>query len=121
MSGGGTLRTFLIYILVASVFLYLPDAIDILIETSFGGKMHPLAYDTTQNSVVPYDIKLNIMRLVQIVGLVSFLRGWLILAQSAKQGSQSSTSKAITHIVAGILAINIQGTQNIIFNTFGIT
>lgn len=118
MSGGG-LKAPLLYILVATVFLYLPSAIDTLMESTFGAKDTALSYSDS-GDMVSMGIQEAVFRLSQIVGLIAFIRGWLILAQSAKQGAQPALGRALTHIIGGILAINIVGTKNVIWATFGL-
>ena len=58
---------------------------------------------------------------IQVIGLIAFLRGWLLVTKStAEQPQPGAVSKGFIHIVGGVLAINITGTLDIISNTFGI-
>ena len=49
----------------------------------------------------------TIVQFIQLVGLISFIRGWFILSQAGGSGAQQgSFGKGIIHIIGGILAIN---------------
>lgn len=122
MSSQTSLKAPLTYLIVAAVLVYLPTAVDILMMSSFGNTGSPLTYSTAGGSaLVPADVTYAVLRLVQIVGLIAFIRGWVLLAQASKQGAQPALGKALTHIIGGILAINILGTKDVIGATFGVT
>ena len=58
--------------------------------------------------------------ITQFVGYVAFIRGWILLLRIGEQGSQPGAfAKAVTHIVGGLVAINIFGTVAVIQNTIG--
>ena len=117
-----SLKPALVYMLVAMVFLYFPSAVDVLMQSTFGADSIPIADGVSSSSaILTADVQLAILRLVQIVGVVAFIRGWFILAQSAKGGGQPVLGRALTHIIGGILAINIIGTKNVLWATFGLS
>ncbi len=120
MSQSTSLKGPIMYLLTSAVFLYLPTAIDTLMLTLYGNTGTPLSYGSPDDDLVPDEVIFAAVRLVQIIGLIAFIRGWLLLAQSSKQGAQPMTGKAMVHIFGGILAINILGTKDIISGTFGI-
>ena len=61
-----------------------------------------------------------VIMIVQFIGLVAMLRGFLILTKVTGQGAQPGTvSKGMIHIFGGILAVNIVRTVEIAINTFG--
>ena len=122
MSSQSSIKAPAIYLLIAAVFLYLPTAMDMLMKSTFGDSTTPISYDSMgSGAVISYNVKMVIVYLVQLIGLISFIKGWLILSQSAKQQGQSSMGRALTHIIGGMLAINILGTKNIIWATFGLS
>lgn len=45
----------------------------------------------------------------QMVGMIAFIRGWLILKDSVENGGgqQNKVAQGLTHIVGGVLAVNI--------------
>lgn len=48
-----------------------------------------------------------VVKFIQLIGLIAFIRGWFILSHSAESNSQQGgLSKGLTHIIGGILSIN---------------
>jgi intracellular multiplication protein IcmC len=62
-----------------------------------------------------------VLQLIQIVGLIAFIRGWLILVKTATGQQGGGIGKGITHIIGGVLALNIVGTQQVINASLGIS
>lgn len=60
----------------------------------------------------------TVLHFVQVIGIISFLRGWVQLAQTSNPNGRNTFGKALTHIVAGILAVNIEGTRQLLAATF---
>lgn len=56
---------------------------------------------------------------VQIVGGIAFVRGWLILKKIVEGTSNEPMAKALTHIIGGVLCVNIGGWLEILDATFG--
>ena len=62
-----------------------------------------------------------ILKLLQVIGVISFVRGWVLLARSQGQGSQpGSMGKGVIHIFGGVMLMNIVATVNIVYNTLGV-
>ena len=59
---------------------------------------------------------------VQVIGVIAFIRGWVLIARSASQGQPpGGTGKGIAHVFGGIMAMNIVGTLQVVNNTlFGV-
>ncbi len=76
-----TMRTPITLFIVAAVFMYLPNAFQTLITTSFGYDS-PMAYDQASSSIDPVILK-ALVGLVQLIGLIAFVRGWLVLVAHA--------------------------------------
>ena len=56
--------------------------------------------------------------IIRTIGLISFVRGWILIAKSASQGQPpGGTGKGLIHVFGGILAMNIVGTMQIVNNT----
>jgi len=112
------------YIFVGAVFLWLPTGFSMVMQTTFGYD-NPLAYSEWQGSFansISGPSGTAFLRLIQFVGLIAFVRGWMTLvklatSQGAAQGQ--SYGKGLTHILGGVLAMNIVGTANVVWNTFG--
>lgn len=60
-----------------------------------------------------------ILAFIQIIGGISFLRGWLIVKAAVEGGGQATIPQGVTHIVGGAMAINIDAMLKIIDKTFG--
>lgn len=108
-----------VLLVVGCVFIYIPSAYSI-ISTSFFGDGSILKYDEVNTSFSPEALR-AITGLVSFIGFISFIKGWMILVDNAqhKGGGQASFGKAVTHIVGGLMAINILGMAKIVWNTFG--
>ena len=63
-----------------------------------------------------------ILGVIQIIGIISFIRGWVMLAKATNPGQQpGAISKGITHVVGGILAVNIYTFIEVVYQTLGLT
>lgn len=76
---------------------------------------------TTQGNEI-----LNIIQpmagVIQIIGMIAFLRGWLVIskATSGAQGQGGGLAKGVFHVIGGILAININTTTSVVMATLGL-
>ena len=123
-AGGGPTEP-LIYLFVAAMLIYFPSAFEVLMNTTFGYS-NVLAYAPNNNQMPmintlfgqdsPLGQALTII--IQLVGLISYVRGWLLIAKAGGAGQQpGNVGKGMTHIFAGVLAMNIIGTLQVISNT----
>ncbi len=55
----------------------------------------------------------------QLIGAIAFVRGWLIMKKVVEGGGNVTMAQGITHIVGGVLAVNIAGFLTIMDATFG--
>jgi hypothetical protein len=53
------------------------------------------------------------------VGFIAFFKGWLMLLKLGGQSQGGVLGKSLVHIVAGIFAINIFTTWEVLRATFG--
>ena len=113
----------LMMIVVGSVLVALPATMDSVLMTIWaqGGRdsimswpgLSSAAWWQTAGLVVP---------MIQVIGLLSFIRGWMQLAKAGGQGNQPGTvSKGVLHVLGGILAINFVGTVETLRATLGFT
>lgn len=115
----------MVYFLVAGMLIYLPTGFEVLMNTTFGYS-NILAY-VPINSASPILDSLfgvnsaigeSLTMIIQVVGLIAFIRGWVLIARAASQGQPpNGTGKGLMHVFGGILAMNIVGTMQIINNT----
>lgn len=110
------------YLIVAAALFYLPTSLSIVMVSAFGYD-NPLAY--TQFPASRGHISQwfeSLLRLVQLVGLIAFVRGWVMIARASGQGGQpGQMGKAMVHILGGVFAFNIVGTARVLANTFGVS
>lgn len=130
---GGPLVSFVI----GAVLIYLPTSTDLLMNTvfqtsqsMFGGSSINyqamgqgatlLSYSSASAglSMMWADMANTLVLFIQFLGFVSFVKGWIIMSKAASPGHQPGTfSKALTHIIGGVVLINFIGAVNIIRNT----
>lgn len=111
------------YIFVGAALMYYPTMRDRMVATVFGDDSILKYSDWSgPNSVKGYSTE-AIFMIVQLVGLIAFIRGWMLLSHTAgQQGAQPGTfGKAITHVLGGVLAMNIVGTLNILQTSLGVS
>ena len=115
----------MVHILVGAVLIYFPSAINVSLITVFGTDTildvsSMLGYAEIQRVVQWQEITTLIVWYLHLIGIIAFLRGWVILSKMAHPGSQpGSVGKGITHIIGGILLINIVATMKIVASTLG--
>jgi len=56
---------------------------------------------------------------VQLIGVIAFVRGWLMMKKFVEGAGNISFAQALTHILGGCLAINIAAFLKILDTTFG--
>ncbi len=124
MSNSASIKEPVFYLIVAAVFVYFPTGYELVKNTAFGPDSNVLAYVNTQNSALntflgpDSMVGTQLALIIQTIGLISFIRGWVLIARSAGQGQQpGGTGKGLIHIFGGVLAMNIVGTLQIINNT----
>lgn len=125
MSSNSNIKEPVTYFLVAGILIYLPTGFQILMNSTFG-YANVLAYAPINsnnqtlstlfgpNSSVGRPLSL----IIQVIGLIAFVRGWVLIARAASQGQPAGgTGKGLMHVFGGIMAMNIVGTIQIINNT----
>jgi len=121
MATQSSLKIPVTYIIASAVFMFIPTAFSVFNMTIFGTSS-PLGYDQTNSTIDPIILQ-AVGGFVQLLGLVSFVRGWMMLVANAQSpgGGHASFGKAMTHIIGGFLLINIYGLTSVIWNTFGLS
>lgn len=108
----------LIMIATGGFLLYLPTSVQVGMST-FWTDPNPYGYLQQYDQWTAF---LNDCYLiVQLVGTISFIRGLVILSHLGGHGGQPGTfGRGMTHIIGGILAINIYQFVQVILNTLSI-
>lgn len=57
---------------------------------------------------------------LQIVGFIGFIRGWLIMKNSVEGTGQATMAQGLTHVIGGIIAMNMQLSLEAAEKTFGV-
>lgn len=121
MSSNTDLREPILLLMVGAMMLLLPSTIQYAETTVFNYYYaEPLMYPTQQES--PWGMLQTVLvQFVRFFGLIAFIRGWMIVSGLGGQGNPNATiGKAITHIVAGVCAMNFEGTLHVLSSTLGI-
>jgi len=111
-----------IRLMIGVLMMFFPSFIDVSIYTIWN-------YGSQDVLLYPSDIKAGwqdiiqgVVALTRVIGYIAFVRGLILITRSSRQGvPPGMLGKAITHIVGGILAINIVGTIDAVKGTFGWT
>ncbi len=105
-----------------TALLYMPEAFKIMLFSTFATTTvtDPMSYHSSKHLLNPLAMQ-AVLRFIQLIGSISFVRGWVYLTQSSNPNVRSAFGKAVTHIIAGVLAVNIEGTWEILQVSFGIT
>ncbi|MBN9230719.1 MAG: type IV secretion protein IcmC [Legionella sp. 40-6] len=125
MSSNTSIKEPVVYLMVGAIFIYFPTAFSTLMQSTFGYQ-NVLQYAPINSSNATLDTLFGsgsavgrpLTIILQVIGLIAFVRGWVLIARSASQGQPpGGTGKGLIHVFGGILAINIVGTINMLNNT----
>lgn len=117
MSSSTDLRAPIIQLILGGVFVFFPSLLHVGMSTIFNTP-NPLAYQDTSGST-HQDIIMAVIRIMEVIGVVAVIRGLTLLGRAGNQGQPGMVGKGAMHLVAGILAINIYGTWQVLENTLG--
>jgi hypothetical protein len=119
MSGQQEIGKAIMMITIGVIFIWMPFMLQVFTVTIFGEGIgalqarYPVAAGSNQYYVAFF-------RIMQVVGVISFVRGWFILAGMAKGQHQPGTfGKSMTHIVAGIFLFHLKAFMGIAEQTLG--
>ncbi|CZH30767.1 TPA: type IV secretion protein IcmC [Legionella pneumophila] len=126
MSSNTSIKEPVMYLMVGALLIYFPSLVSSVLQTTFGYS-NPLAYSGSVSSGSDTISALfgsgslvgrPLVMIIRVIGLIAFVRGWVLIARSASQGQPpGGTGKGLIHVFGGILAINIVGTVDMINNT----
>ncbi len=107
----------IVFLCVGAALLYVPTAVQVGLST-FWTNPNPYGYVTQQDQWGQFVN--DCFAIVQLVGAIAFIRGLVILSHVGSSRSQSPFAKGLTHIIGGILCINIYQFAQVILMTLGI-
>lgn len=120
MSGEHHMKGPIIYLTVGAMLLYLPTSVQVGLST-FWTDPSPYSYQDIIEQSQWMQFIGNCFLIVQLVGTISFIRGLMLLSHLGQHhgGGQPGTfTKGLTHIIAGILCINIYQFVQVVSVTF---
>lgn len=118
MSRDQGLKGPLIFMAVGSLLLFLPTSIQVGLSTFWS---IPCSYCYLTQAGQWHDILNTCYLIIQFIGVIAFIRGLLLISQLGNESHQAGIfARGMTHIVGGILCINIFQFVQVIQSTFGI-
>lgn len=117
----------MVHIFVGALLIYIPSTMSSSLTTIFGSDQlgsagDMIAYSSLSGVEKWQQISNIIVEYMKLIGLIAFVRGWVILSKMGHAGSQpGSIGKGVIHLIGGVLLINIVDTINILAQTFGYT
>lgn len=107
----------ILMIAMGAMLLYLPTAVQVGMAT-FWTDPNPYGYLDQKDQFTEF---LNdAFMIIQLIGVIAFIRGLIILSKGSGQSHQSMFAKGVTHIIGGIFCINIFQFVQVILATLGV-
>ena len=96
------------FFVVGTALVFLPSMLGTLSSTAFGNSniLQYIEYD-------PFNIYNSMAIIIQCAGLIWFVRGCVLLAHGSEPGAEEGP-KGFVFIIAGIFAMNFQGTIGVL-------
>ena len=124
-----SVHSVLTHIGFGALLMTIGDNLDMMLESVFGnhdksggsviswGGLSALSGGVSSQFTTAVNAALTF---VQLIGCIAFVRGWLIMKKVVEGGHGNVTmAQGITHILGGVLAINIGGFLLLMDTTFG--
>lgn len=119
MSGDASLTPPLLNIFVGAALIYLPSSVQSGMST-FWTNPNPYGYDTTSSEEWDTFVGACFM-IIQLVGVIAFMRGLMMLTKLGQGGGQQAGfGRAAAHIVGGIFCIDMYDFLQAVFATLGL-
>lgn len=107
----------IIMVAVGAALIYLPTSVQVGMST-FWTDPNPYAYLEQQDQWSKFIG--DCFLVIQFIGTIAFIRGLVILSHVGSQSHGNSFAKGITHVIGGILCINIYQFVQVVLATIGI-
>ena len=107
---------------IGMMLIFLPNVIDSFLMTVWGTSSVVSISSVSLGDLDKWpEAKRAILGFVQLFGYVAIVRGLILLNRAATKGAQPGTmGKGLTHLIGGVLAVNIGGTINVLKATLGV-
>jgi intracellular multiplication protein IcmC len=121
MSVQTNFRATMMVFFAGTALLYAPTAFQDMMLSTFATTdvKDPMSYVPAHDLSTLLASK-AVLLFVQLIGTISFIKGWVSLTHVSNPNGRSTMGKAVTHIVAGLLAVNIEGTKEILQASLGL-
>lgn len=117
MSGEHSVKGPMVLLVVGALLLYVPTSVQVGLST-FWTNPNPYSYLQQKDQWADF---INIVyTVVQLIGVIAFIRGLVILSHLSGHGQPGTFGKGLTHIIGGLFCINIYQFIQVIFITLGI-
>jgi len=118
MSHEHSMKAPLIYLGIGAMLLYLPSSVQMGLST-FWAEPNPYGYIDESDQWMEFFNAC--FMIVQLVGIIAFIRGLVMLSQLAGHGGgQGGFAKGMMHIIGGIFCINIYQFVQVVMVTLGL-
>jgi len=108
----------IMFIIIGGLLIYLPSAVQVGLST-FWAQPNPYGYLASMSG--QWQQAINICyAIVQFIGVIAFIRGLLLLTHVGHGGHQDALARGVTHIIGGILCINMYEFVQVILATIGV-
>lgn len=109
----------IMYLVAGALLIYLPSTVQVGLSTFWTS---PNPYGYVQQGTDNWSQLINaIFTIIQLIGVISLIRGIIMLTRLGGRGGQHGEfAKALTHMIAGILCINMFQFLNSVFATLGL-
>jgi intracellular multiplication protein IcmC len=108
----------IIELLIGAALIYLPSSVQGVMST-FWTSTNPYAYLTSSTALNSAFVD-ACYSVIQLIGVIAFIRGLIMLQQAGSERAQPHMlGKALSHLVGGILCINLYGTIQTLEATVG--
>lgn len=108
--GGERLNSPFAYLIGGTFLMLLPETLKALLNSSFGAGNYLLQYSNPGDP----DVASSMSYFIQIIGIIWIIRGITLRMTADQPILKNHGKKAWLYIIGGVLALNVQGTQNVL-------
>jgi hypothetical protein len=107
---------------LGSGFIWMPYLFEVFTYSVFGMDIDSLQRTYNVATGASQNYQIAAFRIAMVIGVISVLRGWMLLVNSTQGHAQQGTlGKAFVHIFSGLLLFHAQATLTYAENTLGLS
>ncbi len=110
------------YIAVGTALTFFPSLLNMATATfmGIGGGDAIYSYTGSSSGFGFAGLTSVLIGIIKLVGFIAFFKGWMILSKlGSHNGGQGVVGKGVVHILAGVFAVNIMTTWEVLRASFG--